>query len=478
MTFAPDAPSAPVLSPASESGTSGSNVTSTTTNLVFTVATAGANNTVELFRAPASAPASTTLIPNTITGPGSITDPGPLLPGTYIYTARQIDQFNTISLPSAPLDVTIVTTATAPTRVRLDPSSDSGTKGDNITNPGSGNLVFDVFGISAGTTVLLFENSSPVSMLTTADAMATATITGGTVSGIAVNTSQPGAGYVFTPTVTISGGGGSGAAATAVLTNGVVTAINITNPGSGYTAVPTVTIVSPIATAMATATISGGTGTGTGTGGTGTGSGGTVSGFVITNGGSGYTSVPTVTISGGGGSGATASATVTNGVVTAINITAAGTGYTSAPTVTIAAPVGEVTISAPGPFTPNSYQFAAKQEDGAGNVSAQPVGGRPGRHSRDRADPVLDPGSDSGTPGDDITNVNGSGGIFPQFDVGNVVPGATLTLLRNGVMVNTLPNAAGGTAVIGDQGGVIPDGTYQYTVQQLDNVGNTATSAP
>ena len=27
-------------------------------------------------------------------------------------------------------------------------------------------------------------------------------------------------------------------------------------------------------------------------------------------------------------------------------------------------------------------------------------------------------------------------------------------------------------------GPLIPDGTYQYTVQQLDSVGNTATSAP
>ena len=176
-----------------------------------------------------------------------------------------------------------------------------------------------------------------------------------------------------------------------------------------------------------------------------------VSGFVITNGGSGYTSVPTVTISGGGGSGATASATVTNGVVTAITITNAGTGYTSAPTVTIAAPVGEVMITAPGPFTPNSYQFAAEQEDGAGNTSPLSpsvtiqivtAGTVPTL--------MLDPGSDSGTPGDGITSVNGSNGIFPQFDVGNVVPGATLTLLRNGVVVNTLTNATAGTDVIAD----------------------------
>jgi autotransporter-associated beta strand protein len=53
----------------------------------------------------------------------------------------------------------------------------------------------------------------------------------------------------------------------------------------------------------------------------------------VTNGGHGYTSVPTVTLSGGGGSGATATATISSGVVTGVTITNGGGGYTSAPTV-------------------------------------------------------------------------------------------------------------------------------------------------
>lgn len=65
--------------------------------------------------------------------------------------------------------------------------------------------------------------------------------------------------------------------------------------------------------------------------------------FTISNGGSGYTSAPTVTISGGGGSGASAKAVVTGGVVTAITLDRDPTGeafslagtYTSAPTVTL-----------------------------------------------------------------------------------------------------------------------------------------------
>ena len=68
-----------------------------------------------------------------------------------------------------------------------------------------------------------------------------------------------------------------------------------------------------------------------------------VKSITVTNGGSGYTTVPAVTISGGGGTGASATATVSNGVVTAITLNYPGTitsasYYTSAPTVTISAP--------------------------------------------------------------------------------------------------------------------------------------------
>src|SRR5262249_51346370 len=152
------------------------------------------------------------------------------------------------------------------------------------------------------------------------------------------------------------------------------------------------------------------------------------------------------------GSGATASATVTNGVVTAITITNSGTGYTSAPTIAIAVPVGEVAITAPGVFVPGTYQFAAAQQDGAGNTSGlSPSVSIQVVTTGTTPIVVLDPASDSGTPGDGITNVNGTGGALPQFDVSNVVAGATLNLLRNGVLVNTISNAVGGTAVIGDQ---------------------------
>ncbi len=54
----------------------------------------------------------------------------------------------------------------------------------------------------------------------------------------------------------------------------------------------------------------------------------------VTNGGTGYTSAPTVTFSGGGGSGATATATTNaDDEVNGVAVTAEGTGYTEAPTI-------------------------------------------------------------------------------------------------------------------------------------------------
>ena len=63
---------------------------------------------------------------------------------------------------------------------------------------------------------------------------------------------------------------------------------------------------------------------------------GEVTGISILTGGAGYTSVPTVTISGGGASvNATAVATILGGVVNSLHITNPGTGYTTAPSVAI-----------------------------------------------------------------------------------------------------------------------------------------------
>src|SRR5438876_3041460 len=116
--------------------------------------------------------------------------------------------------------------------------------------------------------------------------------------------------------------------------------ITVTNGGGGYTSTPTVNI----------------------TGGTGNSSGGStnptatatrgfpVSSVTVTSGGNRYTSAPTVSFTGGGGGcGVCTSATATASVVTTstwvypvdhVNVTAGGSGYTSPPTVSFGSTSG------------------------------------------------------------------------------------------------------------------------------------------
>ena len=63
-----------------------------------------------------------------------------------------------------------------------------------------------------------------------------------------------------------------------------------------------------------------------------------ISAIAVSAGGSGYTSAPTVTISGGGGSGATARAVLTAGAVSSIVVTRKGSGYGPAVTLTGGSP--------------------------------------------------------------------------------------------------------------------------------------------
>ena len=92
--------------------------------------------------------------------------------------------------------------------------------------------------------------------------------------------------------------------------------LDLTNSGTGYTSSPTVT-VSGNATAYATI------------------EDGRVEKVVLISKGSGYTNVPTVTITGGGGSGATAVARINEGEISGYNITNPGSGYTNDPILRI-----------------------------------------------------------------------------------------------------------------------------------------------
>jgi phage tail sheath protein FI len=160
---------------------------------------------------------------------------------------------------------------------------------------------------------------------------ATASATGG-VGNISVGTA--GTGYVSTaaaPAVTIGApnvAGGVQAAATAVLSGGAISAIALTSGGTGYTGTQVVTITPAAGD------------TGTGATATVTVVSGVITAITVDAGGTGYKATPTVTITGGANTTAAVvgAVTITSSSVTGITVTQAGTGYTSAPAVTVATP--------------------------------------------------------------------------------------------------------------------------------------------
>ena len=71
---------------------------------------------------------------------------------------------------------------------------------------------------------------------------------------------------------------------------------------------------------------------------------GFVTGITVTSGGSGYTSEPSVSLSGGGGSGATAKAILSGDKVALTLVLTAGSGYSTAPTVVVEAPTKQIGV--------------------------------------------------------------------------------------------------------------------------------------
>ena len=121
------APSSPVLEAASDTGLSQSDDITAAKSPVFDVNQAVATDTVQLLRDG--------VVVATRTGPGALTDPGPVPDGTHAYTAIQIDPTNLKSAPSSATQVTIDTTApAAPAAPALSAADDSGLVGDGITN--------------------------------------------------------------------------------------------------------------------------------------------------------------------------------------------------------------------------------------------------------------------------------------------------------------------------------------------------------
>jgi len=158
---------------------------------------------------------------------------------------------------------------------------------------------------------------------------------------------------------------------------GTLTSIFVTNGGSGYTSAPTVAITG-----------------GGGSGGTATAvlSGGSITSLTLTNGGSGYTSAPTVAITGGGGTGATATAALAAGSIASAALVNAGSGFTSAPAVGVSGG-GGASGAVTAALTPTSIASVAVTNPGSGYTSAPTVAITGGGGTGATATAVLSGGS-------------------------------------------------------------------------------------
>jgi len=98
------------------------------------------------------------------------------------------------------------------------------------------------------------------------------------------------------------------------------------------------------------------------------GTSGYVSNLTLSQQGSGYTIVPTVSFSGGGGAGATATAqiTLTGGEITSINVDQAGSGYSEAPTVVLTGDGNGATATANISLTGGGIDTITVTNGGAG----------------------------------------------------------------------------------------------------------------
>jgi len=153
----------------------------------------------------------------------------------------------------------------------------------------------------------------------------------------------------ITQTLTLVGTGVTATAVAGIVTSGGIRLITVTNRGGGYTSTPRVGISSAPAgkvTGVATATMISGIVVCTDSANPNTQS---VQSVQIINPGAGYTATPKIKFIGGGGSGAAATATLGDGIVGIITVTDGGSGYSTSPTITFTNQIflsGVTTVSA------------------------------------------------------------------------------------------------------------------------------------
>jgi subtilisin-like proprotein convertase family protein len=422
-TAAPASPTNLALAPGDDTGHSGTDGVTKVNAPTFDVSNIEPNATVELFRGATLVKSLFTAVGGTV----AIQDPGPVADGTYVYTVVQLDLAGNASQASPGLTVKVDTTPpAAPTGLALDPGSDSGTLGDGITNVAAPS--FDVSGIEPNATVELLRK--PASDPNPADYVVVNAPGLFTTAGGAVVVQDPGpvADGTYTYVVRQTDlAGNVGPNSSPPLT---ITIIAHAPPAPGV----------PVLTAASDS--------------------GAFNNDDVTS--ATIVHFPVLNI-------APAQAQAT---VQLLRKGPSDSGF-----IVVATRVGPGTVADPGPtFLDGVYLYESRQIDVAGNIGPASA---PVAVTIDNTPPafppapVLEAGSDSGLSNSDgVTNVTS-----PTFDVAGIEAHATLKLVRNGAVVRTLVDVAGGTVAIQDPGPV-PDGVYTYTALQLDLAGNPSPVGP
>jgi FtsP/CotA-like multicopper oxidase with cupredoxin domain len=219
-----------------------------------------------------------------------------------------------------------------------------------------------------------------------------------------------------------------------------VSAVVVSNKGIGYlTAVPTVLLSGGGGTgATAAATIA---------------SQGSIVGFVVGAGGSGYTSAPTVTLSGGGGTGATARAIISSGAITRVDVITGGSGYTAPPNVILTGGGGtgaQIAATKGSAFTITAAGTGYNAATTTVTLSAPPAGG-----TQATATASLGIGS--------VTLV--STGTYPSYTTPPIITvtggGGSGAVLVAAMAANPIPGTLGGGSTVASV--TIVDGGGGYT---------------
>ena len=460
---APAAPTALTLAPSSDSGTLLDNITNFTTPAITGSGTVG--EIVTLYDGTVDVGAGTVAAGGT----WSVTT-ATLAAGAHVFTATETDPAVGPSLASAPLTVTIVTSAPPPIALTLAGTSDSGTAGDDITNvttpaiTGSGTVgnvvtLYDgTVDVGTGTVTAGGTWSITTSLLapgvqnftaTETDVAANVSVASGPLA-VTIDTTAPAAPTALT-LAAVSDSGTQGDDVTNVTTPAIT--------GSG--------VVGDVVT-LYDGTVDVGTGTVT--------AGGTwsITTGALTPGVQDFTATQTDYVGNVSAPSSTLAVTIDTtapAAPTALTLAplsdsgTAGDDVTNitTPAITGSGAVGDVvtlydgtvdvgtgTVTAGGTWsittgalTPGVQDFTATETDYVGNVSAPSSTLAVTIDTTAPAAPTaltLDPPSDSGTAGDDVTNVTTPAITGTGDTVGDII-----TLYDGTVEVGTGTVVAGGT---------------------------------